>query len=335
MGLFPKDIGIDLGTATVLIYVKGKGIVLQEPSVVAIKSDTQKVLEVGEAARRMIGKTPGNIVAIRPLRDGVIADFDITESMLRYFIGKAQAGGFLIKPRIMICVPSGVTSVEKRAVEDAAKRAGAREVAIIEEPVAAAIGAGLDISQPYGHMIVDIGGGTTDVAVISMRGVVVSKSIRIAGDKMDEAIVRYIRSKYNVIIGERAAEQVKVEIGTALEGSDKKTSVRGRNLLTGLPTVIDITAEEIREALSEPVEEIINAVKSVLEKTPPELAGDISERGIVMTGGGALLDGLDRILCQKTNTPVFIAENPISCVAIGTGEALEYFNELGTHSRRK
>ncbi len=336
MSIFPRDVGIDLGTATVLIYIKGKGVVLNEPSVVAVRTDTNKVLEVGEAAREMIGKTPGNIVAIRPLRDGVIADFDITEAMLKFFLDKVNGSGVLFKPRIMICVPSGVTTVEKRAVEDAAYRAGARAVSIIEEPVAAAIGAGLDIAEPYGHMIVDIGGGTSDVAVISMSGVVVSKSIRVAGDKMDDAIIRYIRNKYNIIIGERAAEQIKIQIATVFSEDESRTmDVRGRNLLTGLPTNIEISSEEINEALYEPAEEILNTVKYVLERTPPELAGDISEKGIVMTGGGSLLRGLDRFISSNIHTPVIIAEDPITCVARGTGMALEYFDELGSTSIRK
>lgn len=328
---FYKDIGIDLGTATVLVYIKGRGIVLREPSVVAIDNNTNKILAVGEEARRMLGRTPGNIVAIRPLREGVISDYDITEKMLKYFINKVYSNKFLklFKPRIMVCVPSGVTEVEKRAVEDAAKQAGARKAYLIEEPIAAAIGAGIDISKACGSMVVDIGGGTTDIAVISLGGIVVSESIKIAGDKFDEAIVRYIRKKHNIMIGERTAEELKINVGTVFP-REKEISidVRGRNLITGLPKTINITSTEMMEALEETVMNIVEACHSVLERTPPELSADISDRGIVMTGGGSLLWGLDKLLQEKTKINVYIADDTISCVALGTGEALENIDTL-------
>lgn len=318
------DMGIDLGTASILVYIKGKGIVLQEPSVVAIDKNTNKFLAVGEEARRMLGRTPGNIVAIRPLRDGVISDYEVTEKMLKYFIQKA-AGKMLFKPRIVVCVPSGVTEVEKRAVLDASNQAGARKTYLIEEPIAAAIGAGLDITAPSGHMIVDIGGGTSDVAVISLGGIVVSKSIKVAGDKFDEAIVRYIRKKHNVMIGERSAEELKINIGTAYpREKNVYMEVRGRNLVTGLPKNINVSSEEMLEALEEPVADIAETVHTVLERTPPELAADIGNQGIVMTGGGSLLYGLDKLITKRTGVPVKIAEDPISCVAIGTGKSLEW-----------
>ena len=322
---FRQDIGIDLGTASVLVYIKGKGIVLQEPSVVAIDKNTNKLLAVGEAARSMIGRTPGNIVAIRPLQDGVISDYDITERMLKYFINRALGRGLsrIFKPRIMVCVPSGVTGVERRAVVDAAIQAGARKTYLIEEPIAAAIGAGIDISKPAGSMVVDIGGGTTDIAVISLGGTVVSTSIKIAGDKFDEAITKYMRRRHNVMIGERSAEELKINIGTVYERVQEVImDIRGRNLVTGLPKTISVSSYEIMEALEEPVSSIIEAVHSVLEKTPPELASDISDRGIVLTGGGCLIYGLDKLIAEKTGINVMIAEDAISCVALGTGEAL-------------
>ncbi|MCT4509080.1 MAG: rod shape-determining protein MreB [Tepidibacter sp.] len=320
------SIGIDLGTATVLVYVKGKGIVLKEPSVVAIDTKTKKVLAVGEEARRMIGRTPGNIVAIRPLRDGVISDYDVTEKMLKYFIDKVivKKGFFkFFKPEIVVCVPSGVTEVEKRAVEEATKQAGARHVDLIEEPTAAAIGAGLDISQAQGNMVIDIGGGTTDVAVISYGGNVVSTSIKVAGDKFDEAIIKYMRKKHSLLIGERTAEQIKMNIGIAYPKEDEETmQVRGRNLLSGLPTTIEISSSEMLEALNECTLQIADAVHSVLEKTPPELSADISNKGIVMTGGGSLLWGFDKLISKRTGIDVYVAEDAVSCVAKGTGEVL-------------
>jgi len=324
------DIGIDLGTANVLVYVKGKGIVLREPSVVARDTRSGKTLAVGEEARRMLGKTPSNIQAIRPLRDGVIADFEVTEAMLNYFIKKVtRSNGFLSflrpKPAVTICVPAEITSVEERAVRDAAKLAGARSVDIIEEPMAAAIGAGLPIDGPSGNMVVDIGGGTTDVAVISLGGIVVSQSIRVAGNKCDEAISRHIRRVYNLMIGERTAEDIKINIGSAYKLDPELTmDIRGRDLINGLPKTVNITSEEVREALAEPLGAIIDAVKSVLEKTPPELAADIIDRGIILTGGGALLRGLDALLGEVTGIPVIVAEDPMSCVAIGTGQRVRF-----------
>ncbi|WP_163195694.1 rod shape-determining protein [Clostridium thermarum] len=323
------DMGIDLGTATVLVYVKGKGVILEEPSVVAIDKTTNKVLAVGQEARQMIGRTPGNIVAIRPLRDGVISDYDITEKMLKYFIKKACGKRRISAPRVMVCVPCEATEVEKRAVKDAAINAGAKKVFLMEEPLAAAIGAGLDITKASGNMIIDIGGGTTDIAVISLDGMVVRSSIKVAGDKFDEAIIRYIRKKHKLMIGERTAEDIKINIGTAYK-RDKDTSmeIRGRDLITGLPTNLSVTSEEIREALNETVTAIVECAHSVLEKTPPELAADIMEKGIVMTGGGALLHGLDKRISEATKVPVFIAENSVECVAIGTGKSLDYLDEL-------
>lgn len=320
-----QDIGIDLGTASVLVYIKGKGIVLREPSVVAIDKNTNKLLAVGEEARRMLGRTPGNIVAIRPLRDGVISDYDITERMLKYFINKICGSKVfrLFKPRIMVCVPSGVTEVERRAVIDAAMQAGARKTYLIEEPIAAAIGAGIDISKACGSMVVDIGGGTTDIAVISLGGTVVSSSIKVAGDKFDEAIVRYMRKKHNIMIGERTSEELKINIGTVYPRvQEVAMDVRGRNLISGLPKTISVTSSEMMEALEEPMSSIIEAVHAVLERTPPELAADISDRGIVLTGGGSLVYGLDKLLQEKTGINVIIADDAISCVALGTGEAL-------------
>jgi rod shape-determining protein MreB len=328
-GFGGQDIGIDLGTASVLVYIKGKGIVLQEPSVVAIDRNTNKILAVGEEARLMLGRTPGNIVAIRPLKEGVISDYEVTEKMLRYFIDKAVGRRRLFKPRMIVCVPSGVTEVEKRAVKDAANNAGARNTQLIEEPIAAAIGAGLDIAKASGNMIIDIGGGTSDIAVISLGGIVVSTSIKVAGDKFDEAIVRYMRKKHNVMIGERTAEELKINVGTAFpRESQVKMEVRGRNLISGLPKTMEVTSDEMLEALAEPVSAIADAVHSVLERTPPELSADISDRGIVMTGGGSLLNGLDKLISQRTNIPVYIADGAVSCVAIGTGKSLENFDLL-------
>lgn len=325
------DIGIDLGTASVLVYIKGKGIVLQEPSVVAIDRNTGKVLAVGEAARLMLGRTPGNIVAIRPLSEGVISDYEITEKMLKYFIDKVCRGLMykLFKPRFMICVPSGVTEVERRAVVMAAEKAGARKTMLIEEPIAAALGAGIDISKTCGSMVVDVGGGTTDIAVISLNGTVVSESLKIAGDKFDEAIVKYMKKKHSLAIGYRTAEEMKMRIGTAYPRAQEVTmEVRGRNLISGLPRTIEVSSSEMLDALEEVVTSIVEAVRLVLENTPPELAADIGERGIVMTGGGSLLHGLDKLIQEKTGINVVVAEDPISCVAIGTGIALEYSDML-------
>jgi len=332
------DIGIDLGTATILIYIKGKGIVLREPSVVAIDKSTNKLLAVGEEARKMLGRTPGNIVAIRPLRDGVISDYQVTERMLKYFLNKVCSRSMfkLFKPRVMICVPSGVTEVEKRAVEDAAIQAGARKTYLIEEPIAAAIGAGIDITKAYGSMVVDVGGGTTDIAVISLGGTVVSTTIKVAGDKFDEAIIRYMRKKHNIMIGERTAEEIKIKIGTVFPRKEEVVmDVRGRNLVSGLPKTIQVTSSEIMEALEEPVSSIVDAVHSVLERTPPELSADISDRGIVMTGGGCLVYGFDKLLQQRTGIDVFIAEDAVSCVALGTGKVLDNIEILEESSMEK
>lgn len=325
------DIGVDLGTASVLVYLKGKGIVLNEPSVVAIDKTNGRIIAVGEEARRMLGRTPGNIVAIRPLKEGVIADYDTTERMLRYFIDKACGKRYIFKPRVMICIPSGVTGVEERAVREAALQAGAKQAYLIEEPLAAALGVGLDISDATGNMIVDIGGGTTDVAVLSLGGVVCSKSLRVGGDKFDEAIVRYIRREYNLMIGERTAEELKIQVGTAYpqgKKGEKSIEIRGRDLVSGLPKTITVTAEETNHALAEPVEAVVGAVKEVLEKTPPELSADIINRGIVMTGGGSLLDGLDTLLQEVTGLPVYVSEDSIASVALGTGKALGMLNVL-------
>ena len=325
-GGFSHDMGIDLGTANTLVHVKGRGIVLREPSVVAIKSDTGDILAVGEEAKRMIGRTPGNIVAIRPMKDGVIADFDVTQAMLKYFIAKAMNSKTLIsKPRVVVGVPSGVTEVEKRAVIDAAQQAGAREAYLIEEPMAAAIGAGLPVEEATGSMVVDIGGGTTEIAVISLGGIVTSRSIRVGGDEMDTAIIQYIKRMYNLMIGERTAEEIKIQIGTAIvtPESDRDMEIRGRDLVSGLPKTLTIQAKEIREALNEPIYKIIDAVKSTLEKTPPELAADVMDHGIMMTGGGALLTNLDKLLSQETGMPVLVSEDALSCVGEGTGRSLE------------
>ncbi|MBP7059129.1 MAG: rod shape-determining protein [Lachnospiraceae bacterium] len=319
------DIGIDLGTASILVYVRGKGVVLKEPSVVAFDRDTNKIKAIGEEARLMLGRTPGNIVAVRPLRQGVISDYTVTEKMIKYFVQKAIGRKSYRKPRISVCVPSGVTEVERRAVEDAAYSAGAREVAIIEEPIAAAIGAGIDISRPCGNMIVDIGGGTADIAVISLGGSVVSTSIKIAGDDFDEAIVRYMRKKHNILIGERTAEDIKIKVGTCYPLPEPMTmDVRGRNLVTGLPKTIEVSSEETEEALRETTLQIVEAVHSVLEKTPPELAADVSERGIVLTGGGSLLRGLEDLMEERTGINTITADDPMTCVAIGTGKYVEF-----------
>jgi len=318
------DIGIDLGTATVLVYVRGRGIVINEPSVVALDTTTKSVLAVGHEARKMIGRTPGNIVAIRPLKDGVIADYDVTEMMLKYFLNRICGRRRFFRPRVVACVPSGVTSVEKRAVLEAMMDAGAKQTFIMEEPMAAAIGAGLNVTEPSGHMIIDIGGGTTDIAVISLGGLVVAEALRVAGDKFDQAIVRYVRKQYGLAIGDPTAEQIKVEIGSAYPLSEKLTmNVRGRDLVTGLPRTIEMTSDDAYEALMEPVSAIVDGLRSVLERTPPELAADIVDKGIVMTGGGSLLRGLDHLLTVQTGIPVYCADDPVACVAKGTGRFLE------------
>jgi rod shape-determining protein MreB len=325
-GSFSKDLGIDLGTANTLVYVKGKGIVVREPSVVALRTDTKTIEAVGEAAKKMIGRTPGNIRAVRPMKDGVIADFETTATMINYFLKQAQKQSVLFprRPNVMVCVPSGITAVEKRAVEDATKQAGAREAYTIEEPFAAAIGADLPVWEPTGSMVVDIGGGTTEIAVISLGGIVTFKSVRVAGDAMDEAIMQYIKRTYNLMIGERTSEQMKMEIGSAIP-MDKPISIeiRGRDLVSGLPKTMSVSSDEITEALADTVNNIVEGVKATLEKCPPELAADIMDRGIVLTGGGALLKNLDKLLARETGMPVLVAENPLDCVAIGTGRALE------------
>lgn len=332
MGFFgiSRDMGIDLGTANTLVYVKGKGIVLREPSVVAINTNTKTVLAVGDEAKQMIGRTPGNIVAIRPLKDGVIADFDVTESMLRKFIAKVTSKGAFASPRIIVCFPSGVTEVEKRAIDEATKRAGARDVQLMEEPMAAAIGAGLPVEEPKGSMVVDIGGGTTEVAVVSLGGIVTSKSLRVAGDELDESIINYIKKVYNLMIGERTAENIKMQLGSAYKVSDVEETmeIKGRDLVTGLPKNIEITESEVREALKEPVSAIVDSIKLTLEKTPPELAADIMDIGIMLTGGGALLKGLDCLINNETHMPVHIAEAPLDCVALGAGKALDHFDKI-------
>ena len=324
-----SDIGIDLGTATILVYVKGKGVVLKEPSVVAYDRDTEQIMAIGEEARLMLGRTPGNIVAVRPLRQGVISDYKTTEKMLKYFIQKAVGKSFFgRRPRISVCVPSGVTDVEKRAVEDATYQAGARDVYIIEEPVAAAIGAGIDISRPCGNMIVDIGGGTSDIAVISLDGVVVSSSIKVAGDDFDDAIVRFMRKRHNLLIGERSAEEIKINIGTCYKRPENiSMDIRGRNLVTGLPKTVTVSSDETEEALREVTSQIVDAVHSVLERTPPELAADIADRGIVLTGGGALLHGLEDLIEENTGITTMTAEEPLTAVAIGTGKYIEFLSE--------
>ena len=333
---FANEVGIDLGTANVLVYIKGKGIVLNEPSVVAINNDTDEILAVGEEARQMLGRTPANIIAIRPLRDGVVSDYDITERMLKYFIRKTCGSGRFFKPRIMVCVPSGVTEVEKRAVREAAEQAGGKDVFLMEEPVAAAIGAGLDISKPDGVMVIDIGGGTTDIAVISLGGIVASSSVKMAGDKFDEAIVKYMRKAHKLYIGERTAEELKLTIGTAFPREENITKeCRGRDLVTGLPKSVEVSSEEIMEALEEPLHEICEAVHNVLERTPPELAADISNSGIMVTGGGALLYGIDKRIEDRTGIKVIIADDPKSCVAIGTGPALDQIDSLKSNYLNK
>jgi len=329
LGLFSNDMGIDLGTATTLVYVKGEGIVLCEPSVVAIERGTSHVLAVGEEAKRMLGRTPGNIVAIRPMKDGVIADFEITEAMLRYFIKKVHHRRVLVRPRIVIAIPSGITEVEKRAVKDSAERAGAREVFLIEEPIAAAIGVGLPIQEPIGNMVIDIGGGTTEIAVISLAGIVFSKSIRIGGDEMDEAIIEYLKKTYNLMIGERTAEETKIKIGSGYPVEEEMTlEVKGRDLVAGLPKSVTITSEEIREALQEPLRAILEMTKISLERTPPELAADLIEHGIVMAGGGSLLRGIDKLISEETGLPVHIADDPVTAVAVGTGKVLDEIRYL-------
>src|SRR5512147_2550142 len=331
-GLFSNDLAIDLGTATTLIYVKGKGIVSCEPSVVAVQRDARgdkRVLAVGREAKEMLGRTPGNIQAIRPLRDGVIADFEITEAMLRYFIARAHNRRRLVKPRIIICVPFGITEVEKRAVKESAESAGAREVYLIEEPMAAAIGAGLPVSEPSGNMIVDIGGGTSEVAVISLSGIVYAQSVRVGGDKMDDAVAQFIKRKYNLLIGERTAETVKIQIGTAYPEKEVKTmEIKGRDLVAGNPKVLQVNSEEIREALAEPVDSIVEAVKTTLERTPPELAADIVDKGIVLAGGGSLLRNLDVLLREETGLPVMVCDDPISAVVMGAGKVLDELDLL-------
>jgi rod shape-determining protein MreB len=328
-GKFSRDLGIDLGTATTLVFARGEGIILCEPSVVAIDKNTNRALAIGNEAKSMLGRTPANIVAVRPMRDGVIADFEITEMMLRHFINKSHNRSAFVRPRIVVGVPSGITGVEKRAVLDAAMHAGAREAYLVEEPMAAAIGANLPVSEAAGSMIVDIGGGTTEVAVLALGGIVVSKSIRVAGDEMDEAIVAHCRKNYNLLIGERTAEQIKIDVGSAYPLPEEKTvEVRGRDLVTGLPKTLTLTSSEVRDALAEPVATVVDAVRITLEKTPPELAADIMDRGIVMAGGGSLLRGLDKYLSQETDMSVYVVDDPISCVAYGTGKILEEIDIL-------
>jgi rod shape-determining protein MreB len=327
--MFAKDIGIDLGTANVLIHVRGKGIVLNEPSVVAIDKHSNKVLAVGEEARQMVGRTPGNIVAIRPLRDGVIADFDVTEAMLSHFINKLEVKGFLSKPRILICCPTNITSVEQKAIRQAAEKSGGKKIYLEEEPKVAAIGAGMDIFQPSGNMVIDIGGGTTDVAVLSMGDIVTSKSVNAAGDVFDNDIIQYIKRHYKLLIGERTAENIKFNVGTVFFGGRKEEmDIRGRDMVTGLPRTITVNSDEIGEALKESIYVIVQAAKTVLEKTPPELSADIIDRGIFLTGGGALLHGIDQLLAEELKVPVFISDNPLNCVAIGTGILLDNIDKI-------
>ena len=330
--MFARDIGIDLGTANVLIHVKGKGIVLNEPSVVAIDKNTNRVLAVGEEARKMVGRTPGNIVAIRPLKDGVIADFDVTEAMLKHFINKLNVKGFLSKPRILICCPTNITSVEQKAIREAAEKSGGKKIYLEEEPKVAAIGAGMDIFQPSGNMVVDIGGGTTDIAVLSMGDIVTSASIKMAGDKFDNEILNYVKRKYKLLIGERTAENIKIQVATVFPGSrHEEIEIRGRDMVSGLPRTITINSEEIEEALREQVAIIVHAAKTVLERTPPELSADIIDRGVILTGGGALLHGIDLLLAEELKVPVLVAENPMDCVAIGTGIMLDNMDKLPRH----
>jgi len=337
-GFFSNDMGIDLGTANTVVYVKGKGIVLNEPSVVAVEKDTNRILAVGTEAKRMLGRTPGSIVAIRPLKDGVIADFEITENMIKYFIRKVHNRKTLISPLVVIGVPSGITEVEKRAVEDSAARAGARDVFLIEEPMAAAIGVGLPVHEPAGNMILDIGGGTTEVAIISLAGIVFSRSVRVGGDEMDEAIITYMKRSYNLMIGERTAEQIKIDVGAAIPLDEPLTiEVKGRDLVAGLPKTLTVNSEEIREALAEPVSTIVESVRVCLERCPPELSADLLDRGIVMVGGGALLRGLDKLLSKETGLPVHVADDPLTAVALGTGKVIEnvhYLKEIRSRARR-
>ena len=324
--MFSKDIGIDLGTANTLVFMKGKGIVMREPSVVAVDIRSEEVLAVGTQAKEMIGRTPGSIVAVRPLKDGVIADFDVTATMLKHFIRKAIKSNSFSRPRVVVCIPSGVTEVERRAVEDAARQAGAKEVELIEEPMAAAIGAGLPVAEPTGSMVVDIGGGTAEVAIISLGDIVTSCSVRVAGDKFDESIISYVKKKYNLLIGERTAEGIKIKIGSAYpteEMKDVTMEIKGRNLVDGLPKNVTIHADEVRDALADPLMTIVDAIKSTLEKTPPELSADVIDHGIMLTGGGALLLGLDQLVSQETGMPVHVAERPLDCVVDGTGKRLE------------
>ncbi|MDR0977635.1 MAG: rod shape-determining protein [Endomicrobium sp.] len=334
-GLFSNDMGIDLGTASVLVYIKGKNIVLREPSVVAMDRDTKRVLSIGIEAKKMLGKTPANIIAVRPLKNGVIADFDATEKMIRYFIKKVHNKKALLYPRVVIGVPSGITEVERRAVKESAEQAGAREVHLIDEPMAAAIGAGIPIQDPEGSMIVDIGGGTTEVAVVSLGGMVVAKSLEVAGDKMDEAIVQYFRRKYNLSIGENTAESVKIKIGSVFALEQELTmDVKGRDLLTGLPKTVSICSEEVRTALADPIKKIVETVKSVLEETPPELSADLVDRGIILSGGGSLVRGLSELISQETELPVNLADDPLTCVARGTGAYLEELDNIKKSKRR-
>jgi len=329
LGLFSNDIGIDLGTANTLVYVRDRGIVIREPSVVAIQAGTNRVLAVGDEAKKMLGRTPGNIVAIRPLKAGVIADFEITEAMLRYFIRKVHNRRMMVRPRVIVAVPSGITEVEKRAVKDSATHAGAREVYLIEEPMAAAIGVGLPVQEPAGNMIVDIGGGTTEVALISLAGIVLSRSVRVGGDEMDEAIVQYMKRVYNLMIGERTAEEIKIAIGSAYPmGDETNIEVKGRDLVAGLPKTLTITSEEVRDALQEPVSAIVEAIRITLERCPPELSADLVDRGLVLAGGGALLRGVDKLIAEQTGLPVHIAEDPLCAVAEGTGVVLHELNFL-------
>ncbi|MGM0420566.1 MAG: rod shape-determining protein [Bacillota bacterium] len=325
---FSQKIGIDLGTANVLVYQKGKGIVLQEPSVVAVDKNTNKPLAVGKEARRMLGRTPGNIVAIRPLKDGVIADFEVTEMMLKHFISKVVSTRPLFKPEVMVCIPVGITEVERRAVEEACNQVGARKTYLIEEALASAIGAGMPVAEPTGSMIIDIGGGTSEIAVISLGGIVVSESLRLGGDQLDSDICRYVREKYNMVVGEKTAEEIKFEIGSALVTEEKTIEVRGRDLMTGLPRTLELKASEINEALAESIGAIVEAVRSVLEQTPPELASDIMDTGVIMTGGGSLLNNFDKLISEETEIPVFLAEDPLTCVVRGTGQAIEEIDEL-------
>jgi cell shape determining protein, MreB/Mrl family len=327
--VFSKDIGIDLGTANVLIYVKGQGIVLNEPSVIALDTETKQLLAVGEEARRMVGRTPGNIVAIRPLRDGVIADFEITEMMLSHFIDKIHVRGFLTKPRILICTPTHITSVEQKAIREAAERSGGKQVYLEEEPKVAAVGAGLDIFQPSGNMVIDIGGGTTDIAVLSMGDIVTSQSIKLAGDKFDQEILNYIKKKYKMLIGERTAEQVKIQVGTVFKNArDESMDIRGRDMVSGLPKTLTIHSSEVEEALADSIGTLVRAAKNVLETTPPELSADIIDRGVMLTGGGAQLHGIDQLLQSELKVPVVVAENPMTCVVEGAGKMLEHLEKL-------